>query len=120
HLIEAPDVGFVQWGVDLVEQAERRWADEKEREHQRGCGERLLPARQEAEVLQLLSRRLHDDLHAGILALLGDAQLQTGGPTREQLGKDRRELLVGRGERLLEALLRGPHELGDRPPQILE
>src|SRR5207249_7238959 len=39
---------------------------------------------------------------------------------REELGKDLGELLVRRGEGLLEALARGAGELGDRAPEVVE
>src|SRR5262249_22452924 len=102
------------------EQAERRRADQEEREHQGSRGERLLAARQQAERLQFLARQLRHDLDPRLPAFL-----RLGGPelrrsAREELRKHLGEARVGRLEGVLESSARGAGELADRVPEILE
>src|SRR5207244_1856774 len=69
---------------------------------------------------QLLSCRLDHDLDPGLAALLRLALLQAGLTAREELREHLGELLVGGREGLLEAPPRGPDELRDRAPEVVE
>src|SRR5947199_223542 len=120
ELIEATDVRLVERRVDLVEQAEGCGADQEQRQDERRRGERLLTAREKPERLELLACRLDDDLDPRLASLFRRDELEARLAVREELGKDLGELLVRRGEGLLEALARGAGELGDRAPEVVE
>ena len=62
---EPPDVGLVERGIDLVEDAERHRPDLEHREQQRDRGQGPLAAGQHRERLLLLAGRPGDDLDAG-------------------------------------------------------
>jgi len=62
---EPADVGLVECGVDLVEDAERDRANLEHREQQRDGRERPFAAREHRERLGLLAGRPGDDLDAG-------------------------------------------------------
>ena len=55
-------------------------------------------------MLELLSRRLHDDLDAGLAALLGLQELQTCLPSGKELREHLGELRIRSVEGLLEPL----------------
>ena len=56
HVVVAADVGVVERGVHLVEQAERRGLDEEDGEDEGDRGERLLAAGEQVDALELLAR----------------------------------------------------------------
>ena len=119
-LVEAADVGLVERSVHLVEQTERRRADQEQREHERRRRERLLAA----------ESRLSDwsFLPAGCTTISTPASPPSSLGTssrprlaaREHLREHLGELLVRRREGLVEALARGARELRDRLPQVFE
>src|SRR5262249_24603726 len=118
--VEATDVGLVERRIHLVEEAERGRPDEKQREDQRRCRDRLLAARQQAQRLELLAGQRHDDLDPLLAALLGLGRLQTRCPSREELREHLGQPYVRGLESLLEATPRGPNELTDRLPEVFE
>ena len=61
---EAHDIGVIESGVHLVQQAERRRIRLKEGEEQCGGDHRALAAREQREVLHPLAGDLHEDLDA--------------------------------------------------------
>src|SRR5262249_30145824 len=54
---ETPHVGFIQWRVDLVQDAERAWLVAENRDQQRQRGHGLLSAGKQQHILQALSWR---------------------------------------------------------------
>ena len=66
HVVETADIGVVQRRVHLVQQAEGGRLDQEDREDQRHGGQRLFTPRQQGHILQLLARRLDDDVDAGL------------------------------------------------------
>ena len=92
----------VEGGIDLVEDAERRWTDTVQREQQRHRGEGALAAGQQGDVLQLLAWRLGVELDAGFEQGFGVGELELGAPAAEQAPEHALELAADIGERLLE------------------
>ena len=115
---EAADVRVVERGLDLVEEVERARPREEEAEEERDRAERLLAARQQRQPRDALADRAQLDLDPRLLALvlgLGEAQpsLAAGEQGRRDLG----EVLLDRGEGLLEAAL---DRLGEVAAELLE
>ncbi len=101
---EPAHVLLVKRGVDLVQEAERRWLDHVDREHQRDACEGLLPAREEVDVLQLLPRGLRKDLDAGLQGRIGVLQAKLRPAAAEQSSEDRVKVLLDLVVRLEEEL----------------
>src|SRR5690606_4263549 len=97
---------------------ERRRLDEEDGEDQRDRGERLLAAGKQVDALQLLARRLGHDLDARLVLVVALDQHQPRAAAVEEPREDLLELLVDDRERLPEALLRGPVDLGDRLAEL--
>src|SRR5205085_4696491 len=110
HVVEAADVRFVERRVDLVEETEWRRPDEEERQDQRHGRERLLPTGEQAQRLELLPGGLDDNLEPRLAALLGLGELEPRAALGEELREYLLEALVGRDERLFEALAGRPDE----------
>jgi len=64
ELDEAADVRVVQRGLDLVEEVERAWSREEEREQERDRPKRLLTAGEQREPCHALADRPELDLDA--------------------------------------------------------
>src|SRR5262245_15571400 len=118
--VEATDVGLVEGRIHLVEEAERCRPDEKQREDESRCRERLLAAREQAQRLQLLAGQCHDDLDALLAALLGLGHLQPRRTSREELREHLGQSRVRGLEGLLEATPRRARELADGLPEVLQ
>src|SRR5207244_3290162 len=106
QLDEATDVRIVERGLDLVEQVERAWPCEEEREQERDRAKGLLASRQQRQARHLLSGRSELDLDARLLFFvlgLGEAE-STFAAGEERCGHFGEVLLHGR-ERLGEPLL---------------
>ena len=64
QVAEAFDIGIVERRIDFVEHTDRRRVGQEQSEDQRDCGQRLFAARQQGQRLQLLARRLGENLEA--------------------------------------------------------
>ena len=66
HAHEAVDVGVVERGIDLVEDAERAGLDLVDGKEQGDGRQRPLAARQQADILQALAAGAGDDVDVGL------------------------------------------------------
>src|SRR5439155_5016621 len=110
RLRETADVPFVERGIDLVEDAERRRLHAEDREQERRGGEGALAARELREAADALSGGTRVDLDARILRIVGGPERRL--PAVEQALEEDAELAVDRHERRGELL-------GDRRSQIV-
>src|SRR6202035_4858783 len=96
-------------GLDLVEEIERTWPREEEREEEGDRAERLLAAGEEREPLHALPRGTQLDLDAGLLLVLvvvcGLGQTEPAFAAREDGRRHVREVTLDGVERLGEAAL---------------
>src|SRR5206468_132668 len=108
QLGETPDIGFVEGRVHLVENAERAGLVLEDANQQCERGERLLAAREQQHILELLAwrRRNHIDAAFGSVELV--SQAHEGLAAAEELAEGELEVLIDALERLLEFL---PREL---------
>ena len=113
HPGESQGVLLVQWRIDLIEDAERRGADQEAREDERHRGQRPLSPRQHRDVLQPLAGRLGHDVHARLVGFLILHQNQLGPSPLEDLVEHLVELHLEALERLHEQLPRGAVDAGD-------
>ncbi len=91
HLGEAADVGFVERGVDFVEDAEGRGLELEDADEEREGGEGLFAAGEQQDVLQLFARGRGDDVDAGEseLGLSGSVRRMKAWPPPKSLVKVR-------------------------------
>src|SRR6185503_18882743 len=105
----------VERGLDLVEEVERARLREEEGEEERDRTERLLPAREQRQAGDLLSRgaQLHLDagLRAGTVLVVRLDEPQPALAAREERRGDLLEVGRNRGERLVEAPVHGLRQL---------
>ena len=94
HLVVSSDVGLVERGIDLVEDAERRRSNLENGEDEAHRGERLLAAAHELDAGELLARRLGDDVDSRLEHVLGVGQSQLGATAAEHARKDLSEALL--------------------------
>src|SRR5262245_20505835 len=104
HLDEPADIGVVEGGVNLVEQAERARLVLEHAEHQRDGGQRLLAAREQLDALKALAGRLGDDLDPALERIGLVEQRQAGAAAAEERAEGFLKVAVDRGERLVEAV----------------
>src|SRR5262249_29638906 len=99
---EAANVGFVEWCIDFVENAEwaRRVLKDSDQQGQGGKG--LFAARQQQYVLQLFARRRRHDVDAAFGAVFFVGEPHEGVPAPKQLTERELEVLVDLVEGLLE------------------
>src|SRR3990170_981422 len=118
--VEPVDVGVVQGSIRLVEQAERGGFDKEDREDEADGGQRLLPAGEKVQGLELLARRLRHDLHARFQEVPLVEQLQGSPSPQEQLGENLLKLPVDAVERRGEPVPRGPVDPLNGLGEVLE
>ncbi|CDN45251.1 hypothetical protein BN871_GX_00030 [Paenibacillus sp. P22] len=115
---EARDIGLVERRLHLVEHAEGNGLDLEDGEQQGDRGQRPLAAGEQLQVLQLLARRLGDDVDAGLEHPFGIDEHQIGAPSSEQLGEYDDEvaadLLEGDPEALRHLLVHLPDDFIER------
>ena len=95
-------VGFIQRRVDFIEHAERAGPVAEQRDQKRKRRQRLLSARKQQHILKLLSRRLRDDLDAGIGLVRSFQQPQFAVTAAEKMDEGFRESGIDRFEGFLE------------------
>ena len=100
HLVVSGNVGFVERGIDLVEDAERRGLDLEDGEDERDGRECLLSAAHELDARQLLAGRLRQDVDARLEHVLRVRQPKRRAASTEHPREQLLELLVHRLERL--------------------
>ena len=93
-LRKADDVGVIQRGLDLVEDAEGRGVDGEDGEIDADGHQRLLAAGQGFQVLDDLARRGHPDVDAAGEHVALIFQHKAGLAAAEQFGKDAAKVLV--------------------------
>src|SRR5208337_123580 len=91
---EPPHIFLVEGRVDLVQQAEGRRLHHVDGEQERYARERALAAREQIDVLQLLSGRLGEDFDARLQGRLGVLQAKLGSAAAEQPAKHGMEVLL--------------------------
>src|ERR1019366_569501 len=111
---EAVDVRFVERGVDLVEDAERRGLVLEDRDEKRDGRERLLAAREEADRLVPLAGRLRHDLESRVERIVLVEKVHRGRAAVEETLEDLAEVEIDGGEGFLKALRRGQVDRLDR------
>ena len=104
---QAHDVRLVQRRVHFVQDAERAGLVLEDRHQQRHRGQRLLAAREQQHVLQLLARRRRNDIDAGLGQVLLIGQAHLAGAAAEQRLEHLAEVGVDGLERLGELLRLG-------------
>jgi hypothetical protein len=123
QLAEAPDIGIVERGVDLVEHTEGRRVELEDGEHQGYGGQGLLAAREQVDAGVALAGRARHDCHPGFEQILV-GQFQIGLSTAEQTRKELLEALIdliiglfetaaGLAVDLADRLLQGLQRTGD-------
>ena len=120
QVVEPEDVGFVERGVDLVQQAERSRPDQEDGENEGDGGHGLLAAGQQAHARELLAGRVDHVFDPGFQRLVGLGQHEFGRPAVEQAREDLGQLGVDGLERLHEAFLRNGVDLADHLVQVLD
>src|SRR5690606_586261 len=106
HVAKATDVGLVERGVDLVEEAKGARLDQENPENQANGGQGFLTAREQLEALDLLAWRLRHDLDPGVQEVVGLGHHQLGTATIEEAREELLEHVVDGVEGLFEANLR--------------
>src|SRR5262245_45004240 len=109
-LDEARDVRIVERRLDLVEEVERAWLGEEEREQERDRAECLLTAREQREPGDLLARRTELHLDAVVTAVLVGDEAESSLASRKERACDVLEVARDGGERLVEP---AAHRLGE-------
>ena len=116
---EAADVRVVERGLDLVEEVERARPGEEQAEQERDRAERLLAAREQRQARDALAGRTQLDLDARLArsSSSGSVSRRRPSPPGNSVADDLGEVLLDRGEGLLEALL---DRLGQLAAELLE
>ena len=116
HKLVVPiDVHVIEWGIDLIEQAEGRRLHLEDGEDKSYRCERLLSPGELIDRAVLLARRLRHDFDAGLekIDIVASGERDPSSSTAEQPREDLLELLVDRVKRLPEKAPRRPVYLRD-------
>src|SRR5690606_17341594 len=119
HRQEAPDVGFVQWRVHLVQHTERARLDQVDGEQQRERGERAFAAAQQVDPLGPLATRGSRDLDGRLERVVRVGQPDVTLAALEQRLEGPAEVRADLLERLHEELPRGAVDLTDRCLEVV-
>src|SRR5918994_4440655 len=124
---EAVQVDVIERGLDLVHHVERRRPAPEDGEEECQCGEAAFAAREQRELLDVLSARLGLDLDTGVQQVFGCREHEFAGTTwkqrREQLGEVADDVGEGSREHVLDLLVRGLYHAGEvaaRRAHVLE
>src|ERR1019366_8557390 len=102
QLGETAHIRVIQRRIHLVQYAEGRRLELEDAHQQRQRRQRLLAAREQQDVLQLLARRRSHNIDAGLDRVLLVGQPHEGLAAAEQLGEGGAEVLIDYLERLVE------------------
>src|SRR5205085_1594014 len=101
-------VGFVQWRINFVQQAEGRRTIMEDSQHERKRSHSLLAARKQQHVLKTFARRLSYDVYAGFKHVVGFNQGHLAATAAEQFLKERAEVSINLLKSMTETLARAP------------
>ena len=118
-LCKAADIGIIQSGFDLVQDAERCRVDGQDRKIDADGHQRLLAAGKGFQILDDFARRCHLNANAAGKHIAFILQHKAGFAAAKQLGKDAAEIFVDGPEAVGEDLLHLAGQAGDHPRQLV-